>query len=278
MADMEFDSAPHSSDDSNASFGLSAKRRLIYSQRPHPPEVKVVKRIQKNARERQRVAQVRNQYNVLRRTLGDDFRTQKVNKVKTLHGAIEYIKGLTNEFEHLRSAGQTGVKVGSRLRLEGKAPESLSHYLCNSHPQIPKFMPTLSCEETLEKAGEEVPNDDDAGELGYLNATPPGEACLPTEALFFHPVVPESSATPTGVTREGLRLPTPRGSPTMTAFGNFSPTEQPFASPGPPGPEIAELFQPNSSMSDIIYEVGHNPWTLSPPPSLYHYPAIHYEY
>ena len=142
MGDTELDSAPHSSDDSSTSLGQSARRKLLYSQRPHPPEIKAVKRIQKNARERQRVAQVRNQYNVLRRTLGDDFRTQKVNKVKTLHGAIEYIKGLTNEFEHLRSAGPSRVvfKVSSRLHLHGKSPNPLPLYLCNSRestaPQV----------------------------------------------------------------------------------------------------------------------------------------------
>lgn len=105
MGDAEHDSAPHSSDDSSESFGPSAKKRKQhYVSRSPYPEVKVEKRIQKNARERQRVAQVRNQYNVLRRTLGDDFRTQKVNKVKTLRGAIEYIKSIRREYERLQNA------------------------------------------------------------------------------------------------------------------------------------------------------------------------------
>ena len=102
---MGDDCGPVSSDDS-VSYGHPSLRKKHHfsSQRAHLSEVRQDKRTQKNARERQRVAQVRSQYNVLRSALGDDFRTQKVNKVKTLIGAIDYIRGLRKDRERLLNA------------------------------------------------------------------------------------------------------------------------------------------------------------------------------
>lgn len=127
--------------------------------------------------------------------------------------------------------------------------------------------PPLSCDETLEGAGEEVHSDVEYDPILNSHATSPRNVCLQPPFISQGPLV-----MPTEITTDVL-LRTPRGSPTMTAFGSFSPTctATQFT------PEIAELFPPINCMSDMVYEVGrHSPWSLSPPHGLCHYPMQYY--
>ena len=67
------------------------------------------RRVQKSARERERVYNISEEFRKLRQALGLDPRRKRRNEVKTLTAAINYIRAMMAELDTLkREAGETG--------------------------------------------------------------------------------------------------------------------------------------------------------------------------
>ena len=116
------------------------------------------KRVQKNARERERVYNVNEEYRRLRQALGDDFRKKKHNKLKTLTAAINYIQAMMTELDTLKRAagemdehgpspsdGSYPVAVEPEVRAACRPSHSLSRVFLVADRCRVNGLPFVSC-------------------------------------------------------------------------------------------------------------------------------------
>lgn len=171
------------------------------------------KRVQKNARERERVYNVNEEYRRLRQALGDDFRKKKHNKLKTLTAAINYIQAMMTELDTLkREAGEmdehgpspsdgsypVAVEPEGQLHVAGgydmqRCPGDLESQVgssCHSTPRRPTHSPpiNLSCDESLEP--NEEPGSSNELELHTIIHHEEVFSSIYPEEVYPCPVVP----------------------------------------------------------------------------------------
>ena len=117
------------------------------------------KRVQKNARERERVSNVNAEYKRLREALGDvdDSRKKKYHKLRTLTAAINYIQAMMAELDTLKreggeadepgpspSDGSYPVAVEPEVRVAQTLPFLISSISCPTCARV-NGLPFVSC-------------------------------------------------------------------------------------------------------------------------------------